>query len=116
MVDLLTVNIPRYEHWKAAAAGPTERASHLLSVLVADVLSEVVQLLQRRDGLWRDAVRHGAQDVTQILVLLQQELELLHPVSLLLLQGFHLSADVLLLLEHADATLLLRRDATCYGR
>lgn len=85
----------------------TKRSSDLLYALVPDVLAEVLQLFQRGDGVWSDAIRHGAQDVAQILVLLQQKLQLLHPMTLLLHQSLHLSADVLLLLEHADASLLL---------
>lgn len=81
--------------------------SYPLFVLVGDVLVEVVQCFQGGDGVGSDAVRHGAQDVAQVLVLLQQSLQLLHPPSLLLYQGLHLCADVLLLLEHADASLFL---------
>lgn len=82
-------------------------SSHLLCVLVIDVLTEVLQLFRRGDRVRSDAVRHGAQDVAQVLVLLQQNLQLLHPTGLLLHQSLHLSADVLLLLEHGDASLLL---------
>lgn len=84
-------------------------SSHLLCVLVIDVLTEVLQLFRRGDRVRSDAVRHGAQDVAQVLVLLQQNLQLLHPISLLLHQSLHLSADVLLLLEHCDASLLLNK-------
>lgn len=81
---------------------------YLLCILGLDVLVEVLQLFHRGDRVCCNAIRRGAQDVAQVLILLQQRLQPLHPSSLLLHQSLQLSAHVLLLLEHADALFLLK--------
>lgn len=82
-------------------------SSHLLGRLAGHVLLEAFQLLQRGDRGCGDAVRHGAQDVTELLVLLHQGLQLLHSLALLQNQHLHTRAEVLLLLKHTDTRLLL---------
>lgn len=74
------------------------------------MLVKALQLVLRGNRIWGDTKWNGAQDVTQLLVLLQQSLQLLHTASLLLSQAVDQRTEVLLLLEHAKANLILDRD------
>lgn len=81
---------------------------HLFGHQLCNVLSEAFELLQGRNCACRDRERLRAENVTEVLILLDEGFKRLHSLTFLFQHNFKTGSYIFLLLKHCVCPLLLK--------